>query len=312
MTKNAQRNWRELDRKYIQRGGIIALISKKCIRDWNKEIEEMNRGKNGGQYRYPKSLILLCALLHIIWRMPYRVIEGYLRAWFECEGIELPVPDHTQISRRVNALADEIPLPPKHTEGGIWVAIDSTGIKVADRGEWMREKWHRRRGWIKLNMAVDIESKMIMSSAVTDERVGDTKKFEEVLVNADKKARKHGTKVERGFGDGAFDSNECYKIALELGIMPVIKPRNNPPSARSKNPRKRFVKEYFELGYDQWRDKYRYGMRWMVESVYSAIKRITGEYVRARKAENMFHEVELKVLVYNLLVYYDHTGMLPW
>jgi hypothetical protein len=30
-------------------------------------------------------------------------------------------------------------------------------------------------------MAVDIESKMIMSSAVTDERVGDTKKFEEVL-----------------------------------------------------------------------------------------------------------------------------------
>jgi hypothetical protein len=45
---------------------------------------------------------------------------------------------------------DEIPLPPKHTEGGIWVAIDSTGIKVADRGEWLREKWHRRRGWLKL------------------------------------------------------------------------------------------------------------------------------------------------------------------
>jgi hypothetical protein len=76
-------------------------------------------------------------------------------------------------------------------------------------------------------------------------------------VNADKKAREHGTKVERGFGDGAFDSNECYKIALELGITPVIKPRNMKPSARTKNPRKRFVKEYFELEYDQWRDKYR-------------------------------------------------------
>jgi len=58
--------------------------------------------------------------------MPYGSIEGYLRAWIESEGIELSVPDHTQISRRVNALADEIPLPPKHTEGGICVAIDST------------------------------------------------------------------------------------------------------------------------------------------------------------------------------------------
>jgi len=29
-------------------------------------------------------------------------------------------------------------------------AIDSTGIKVTNRGEWMREKWQVRRGWIKV------------------------------------------------------------------------------------------------------------------------------------------------------------------
>jgi hypothetical protein len=58
-----------------------------------------------------------------------------MRAWFESEGIELPVPNHTHISRRVNALADKIPLPPKHTEGGIWVTIDNTEIKVADKGK---------------------------------------------------------------------------------------------------------------------------------------------------------------------------------
>ncbi len=36
------------------------------------------------------------------------------------------------------------------------LAIDSTGIKVSDRGEWMREKWHVHRGWIKVHMAVEV------------------------------------------------------------------------------------------------------------------------------------------------------------
>ena len=31
----------------------------------------------------------------------------------------------------------------------IVLAIDSTGIKVANRGEWMRQKWHMKRGFPK-------------------------------------------------------------------------------------------------------------------------------------------------------------------
>ncbi len=49
----------------------------------------------------------------------------------------------------------------------IVIAVDSTGIKVANRGEWMREKWKTRRGFIKIHIAVDVKSKQITSIQVT-------------------------------------------------------------------------------------------------------------------------------------------------
>jgi len=51
--------------------------------------------------------------------------------------------------------------------------------------------------------------------------------------------------------------------------------------------RKKYVKEFKDLKYTQWRDKYDYGQRWTAECVFSAVKRITGEVVMASKTENM-------------------------
>ncbi len=42
----------------------------------------------------------------------------------------------------------------------IVIALDSTGIKVANRGEWIRHKWHVRKGYLKIHVAVDIKRKM--------------------------------------------------------------------------------------------------------------------------------------------------------
>lgn len=38
------------------------------------------------------------------------------------------------------------------------IAIDSTaGIKVSNRGEWIRHKWNVKRGYLKIHVAVDIK-----------------------------------------------------------------------------------------------------------------------------------------------------------
>jgi hypothetical protein len=43
-----------------------------------------------------------------------------------------------------------------------------------------------------------------------------------------------------------------------------------------------------------------YGQRWIVETVFSCIKRIFGEYVTAIKFKNMIKEIMLKASLYNL------------
>lgn len=45
-----------------------------------------------------------------------------------------------------------------------------------------------------------------------------------------------------------------------------------------------------------------YGMRWKVEALFSSIKRIFGESVRATSPEGMLREVRVKMNCYTMLV----------
>ena len=58
-------------------------------------------------------------------------------------------------------------------EQDLVIALDASGIKVTNRGEWMRRKWKARRGYIKIHPAVNVRSKQIMSMKVADKKVGD-------------------------------------------------------------------------------------------------------------------------------------------
>ena len=108
--------------------------------------------------------------------------------------------------------------------------------------------------------------------------------------------------------DGAYDSNDNFKTLESHDITPAIKIRENEgPTYRSKNPRKGYAREFRELGYEGWRDKYKYGKRWYPEGTFSAVKRKFGEFVRATKVKNMFNEVKLKYLFYNAIIKHDVT-----
>ena len=114
-------------------------------------------------------------------------------------------------------------------------------------------------------------------------------------------------------GDGSYDTKENFNTLAKMGITPGIKVRKNASTrARGSPTRKKHVKEYKKLGYKGWRDKYRYGYRWRAEGNLSAVKRRTGEYVRAVKVENMCWEVKMKFLFYNSILKFDATGELPW
>ena len=124
------------------------------IDNWHKELEVMNHNKRGGRkFDYPDSFMKLLGHAKVYFGLPYRQTEGMIRAY--CKRIPA-VPDFTSIHKRVNKL-DIIKIDSTidgSRKDEIVLAIDSTGIKVANRGEWMRQKWQKRRGFLKIHVGV--------------------------------------------------------------------------------------------------------------------------------------------------------------
>ncbi len=79
----------------------------------------------------------------------------------------------------------KINLNPKvNLEKDIVVAVDSTGIKVTNREEWILDKWknkRKRKGFTKIHVAVNIKTKKIISMAVTKENVHDGNILKELV-----------------------------------------------------------------------------------------------------------------------------------
>ena len=51
-----------------------------------------------------------------------------------------------------------------------------------------------------------------------------------------------------------------------------------------------------------WKDSESYGNRWIVETVFSCLKRTFGERVYSVKLKNMIQEIMLKVSLYNKMI----------
>lgn len=67
-------------------------------------------------------------------------------------------------------------------DNDIVVAVDSTGIKVTNRGDRIREKHGtKRRGLIKVHPAVDVETRKPVAFEITDEKTADHEMVEPLL-----------------------------------------------------------------------------------------------------------------------------------
>ena len=98
------------------------------------------------------------------------------------------------------------------------ISLDSTGVKVTNRGEWMREKWKVRRGWIKVHAAVDDKSKQVTAIGITNEEVHDNAKFGELIEQSVENVKKKEGKIVQANADAAYDSNESFRISEDTTL----------------------------------------------------------------------------------------------
>ena len=282
-----KRDWKLYNKQLIKRGEFY--INPSFLETWLTEIKDMNYGKIGQPYLYPNSMIEFLAILRSK-GFDYRALEGIVRALSIRPG-NFPVISFSQIRKRIIKL--ELIFNAKGNN--LDVGVDGSGIKVSNRGEWIREKWKRKRGWIKVVIMGDIKGNIV------DIRIGNENQNENSSGRG--MLRKNHKNINKYMGDGLHDAKDNFDLCSQLGVEPVIKIREDASTnANGCMARKKQVLEYRKLGYKKWAKKKGYGMRWVAtEGIYSAVKRIFGECVRSHKTRNMYHEAKLKFWSYQKL-----------
>jgi hypothetical protein len=285
------RDWNGYNEALVKRG--LILLDLDFVEGWSRELKTMNDGKEGGRYRYPESFIKLLAIVHT-YVLPYRQLEGFMRGLSQyVDGLK--APDYTTIWWRIAKMKVNLESS-VDLDKDVTIAVDSSGIKVSNRGEWIHKKWRVQRGFIKVHIAVDTKTKQILAIEVTKEDVGDGRMFGRLVRGSADVA-----KVKKVIGDGAYDSKGNFRLACDMDIEPLIRVRKNASlKADGCMPRKFAVIE--QLGNDSWRREKGYGYRWMAESAFSCLKRTFGEYICAVKWANIVKELLLKASIYNLFM----------
>lgn len=281
------RDWKAYNQRLIRRGEFY--INPVFLDNWLDETRNMNHGKVGQPYLYPDSLIEFLSILSVK-GFDLRALQGIVHALSARLG-NFPVISFSQIRRRVLHL--NIKFASK--DSNIIAAVDGTGLKTNNRGDWIRNKWKVKRGWIKVVIMGDIKGNII------DIRIGN----EDLDENAAARGmlRNNHKKISKYIGDGLHDCKDNFKLLDQFGIEPVIKIRKNASTKRKGClARQREVIKYKELGYKKWAEEKDYGLRWPAsEGIFSADKRLFGEFVRSHKKRNMYHEAKLKFWAYQKL-----------
>jgi hypothetical protein len=290
--------WSEYNQSLVRRVEII--IGFDIINNWDTELKEMNKDKVGEPFHYPNTFLLLLGYAKVYFHLPYRQTEGIAQG--HANGKVPSIPDFTTISRRINKLNIQI----NDNKYGVSkdeyliIAIDSTGIKITNRGQWLRDKWNvKKKEYLKIHVAVNVKSKKILSMKVTDEHVHDSKALPELVDDIIKSDKIIG----KLFADGAYDGNDIFRYLLDNGILPCIKVRKN---ARVRWKKGNILRNLSVLAQrndlQKWKDSVSYGKRWIVETVFSCIKRMFGEYVYSARLKNMIKEMMLKASLYNKII----------
>jgi transposase len=288
------RNWKNYNESLVRRGEILLDFDVIDTREY--ELEDMNKNKEGRKFVYPDSFIKLLGYMRAYFHLPYRQTEGVVR---EHASNTLPsVPDYSNISRRINRLDIKISDDDRsslHSDNFV-IAIDATGIKVSNRGEWIRHKWNVKRGYLKIHVAVDIKKKRVLSLKVTSEQIHDGKVLPDLV---DDITIKQNKEIDMTIADGAYDNNKNFQFLSFRGIQSAIKVRKNSRCRKTNHYLRNKAVQSQKTDLQQWKDSVSYGKRWIAETVFSCIKRMFGEYVTAIRFDNMIKEIMLKVSLYN-------------
>jgi hypothetical protein len=297
-TQYKPRSWRDYNRSLVERGSLTFWLTADALEGWLSRRPSGIRG--GREEKFSDGAILALMFLKSVYRMPYRMLQGFAQSLLLLMGINLPIPHFTRICKRSKKL--DIP-PPDRRKKITDVVIDGSGVKIYGEGEW-KVKQHgkeKKKKWKKIHVAIDPKTQELILTDVTDNDTHDSRMLPSLL-------RKIRGRLGRVYADGAYDTKTCYEAIMKRGGCPLIPPRKTARIWKGSEIwvkwRNKAVLERRGCGLDDeglklWKKLKGCGLRSLVETFFSRFKRAFGDRAYSKSDTGILQEIGLKCAVLN-------------
>lgn len=296
------KNWSEYDKALVERGSITFWMSDDFEQTW------MHSGKKqrGSQFDYSDQAILVMLIVKEVFHLTNRGVEGFVRSLFRMMQIDLPVPDHSTLSKRGKDLKVKLP---KKTSQRLNIVMDSTGLKIHGEGEW-KVRMHgvsKRRTWRKLHIGANPDNGEIQAVILTENSVSDDAAVEVLLEQIEQEIINFGA-------DGAYDKRKVYDSlnAHSPDVNILIPPRKNARIWKHANTKAERLKRDENLrsirkdGRQEWKQNSGYHQRSLVETTMFRLKTIFSDTLSARLLETQTTQALVRCAALNKMT---HLGM---
>jgi hypothetical protein len=295
-------NWSEYDNALVERGSITFWMSNDFEKTW------LHTGENqrGSQFDYSDQAILVMLTVKEIFHLTNRGVEGFVRSLFRMMKINLPVPDHSTLSKRGKDLKVNLPKKASQT---LNIVMDSTGLKIYGEGEW-KVRMHgvsKRRTWRKLHLGTNPDDGEIQAVILTENNVSDDAAVQVLLEQIKQEIAMFGA-------DGAYDKRKVYDClnAHSPDVNILIPPRKNARIWKHGNTQAERLKRDENLrairkhGRKDWKKNSGYHVRSLVETTMFRLKTIFGNELSARLLETQTTQALVRCAALNKIT---HLGM---
>jgi hypothetical protein len=296
------KNWSEYDKALVQRGSIRFWMSG----DFEKTWMYVGEKQRGSQFDYTDQAILVMLTVKEVFHLTNHGVEGFVRSLFEMLKIDLPVPDHSTLSKRGKDLKVKLP---KKTNQSLNIVMDSTGLKIYGEGEW-KVRMHgvsKRRTWRKLHLGANPDDGEIQAVLLTENSVSDDATVAVLLEQIEQEIINFGA-------DGAYDKRKVYDSlnAHSPNVNILIPPRKNARIWKHGNTKAERLKRDENLrsirkdGRQDWKRNSGYHQRSLVETTMFRLKTIFGGELSARLFETQATQALVRCAALNKM---SHLGM---
>ncbi len=293
-TKYRVSNWSEYDRALVQRGDITLWISEDAIASW----KPAPTGLRGAQRKFSNHAIETALVLRLVFKLPLRQAEGFLRSVLSLMDVDLEAPDHTTLSRRSQHLDVDLKLVPVNEP--IHLIVDSTGLSIVGEGEWAAVKHGGRgkRAWRKLHLGVD-RSGVIVAEALTHRSADDAKTALDLIGEVE-------DAIASFTADAAYDTIAIYEATAARSAKVIVPPIRTATRSRRRRTlpcsRNRTIMRVKEIGRRQWTKESGYHKQARVENTFFRYKSIIGDRLRARHPKSQEAEALMACNILNRMI----------